>query len=756
VSSAARRLFRTAALLATITAAALAAAQELPTPIATASAKIPQLPRSTAEVKIDGVLDDPIWKDAITIDLTTETQPGENVPAPVVTQAYLVEDGKRLLIAFDARDPDPKSIRAYLRDRDRAFNDDFVGIVIDSFGDKRYAYEFFANALGVQMDLTNDDVSRRESESWDAIWDSAGKISSLGFVVEMAIPLSQLRFRNTDGERVWGIDVLRFRPRGDRSRMSNNPLERGKNCYLCQFSQIRGLAGIESGKNMEIVPSLTAGRSESRVDPLNDPWQSKTNTDVGLNMRWGVTEALTANLALNPDFSQVEADVAQLDINQQFALFYPETRPFFLEGADYYNTPIQAVFTRTIADPRVGAKLTGQPGDSTLGVFAVQDELTNFLIPSPQDSTTTSLDATNTAFVGRYSHNTAGGAQLGALLTSRSGEGYHNQVGGLDALLRIGGRHTLRAQYLLSDTEYPTATAVSFAQPQGSFDGVARALRYSFNHHDWYADVWYRNYDEGFRADMGFLPRVGFEQWEYEAARVWDRSAGNRRWKQIQLGTDGDTTYSMGGTLLDRTTNAFMSFQGPMQSFTRIDIGPASRVWNGQRFDGNGVAIFSQFRPRGGLSVQMQLHVGDNVDLANTRLAMERRFRPNVEWNVGEHLLLRLQHTKATLTAKDTGARIFQANLTDLRVTWQFNVRSYIRFTTQRQDVERNVAVYTDRTTPGRSITLGAQLLYAYKLNPQTVLYVGAANSGLEDDRTIDIMPTNRTMFAKISYAWLR
>jgi len=249
---------------------------------------------------------------------------------------------------------------------------------------------------------------------------------------------------------------------------------------------------------------------------------------------------------------------------------------------------------------------------------------------------------------------------------------------------------------------------------------------------------------------------VGFEQWEYEAARVWDRSAGNRRWKQIQLGTDGDTTYSMGGTLLDRTTNAFMSFQGPMQSFTRIDIGPASRVWNGQRFDGNGVAIFSQFRPRGGLSVQMQLHVGDNVDLANTRLAMERRFRPNVEWNVGEHLLLRLQHTKATLTAKDTGARIFQANLTDLRVTWQFNVRSYIRFTTQRQDVERNVAVYTDRTTPGRSITLGAQLLYAYKLNPQTVLYVGAANSGLEDDRTIDIMPTNRTMFAKISYAWLR
>ncbi len=527
---AARRLFRTAALLATIVYTAFAAAQESPAPVAAASASLPQLPRSTAEVKIDGVLDDPIWKDALVIELTIETNPGENVPAAVETHAYLVEDGTRLLIAFDARDPDPKSIRAYLRDRDRAFNDDFVGIVIDSFGDKRYAYEFFANALGVQMDLTNDDVSQRESDSWDAIWDSAGKINDKGFAVEMAIPLSQLRFRNTDGERVWGVDVLRFRPRGDRTRISNNPSERGRNCYLCQFSQIRGLAGVAAGKNLEIVPSLTAARSESRADPLNDPWQSKTNTDVGLNVRWGVTEALTANLALNPDFSQVEADVAQLGINQQFALFYPETRPFFLEGADYYTTPIQAVFTRTIADPRIGAKLTGQPSDSTLGVFAVEDELTNLLIPGPQDSSTTSLDSTNTALVGRYSHNTAGGAQLGALFTSRSGDGYHNQVGGLDALMRIGGRHTFRAQYLLSDTAYPTATATSFAQPLGSFDGAARQLRYTFNHREWYADIKYKDYDAGFRADAGFLPRVGIEQTEYEASHIWQRS-GARPWK---------------------------------------------------------------------------------------------------------------------------------------------------------------------------------------------------------------------------------
>ena len=253
------------------------------------------------------------------------------------TTAYLVEDGARLLIAFDARDPDPGSIRAYLRDRDTAYYDDFVGIVIDSFGDQRYGYEFFVNALGVQMDLSQDDVNGNENDNWDAIWDSAGRIDADGFAVEMAIPLSQLRFARTDGERVWGIDLLRFRPRTARTRISNNPLDRGSNCYLCQFERIRGLAGVEPSRNLEIVPSLTTGRTDRQPDPLVDSLEAgDSETEVGLNVRWAMTQDLTANLALNPDFSQVEADVPQLDINSQFALPYPESRPFFLEGADYF------------------------------------------------------------------------------------------------------------------------------------------------------------------------------------------------------------------------------------------------------------------------------------------------------------------------------------------------------------------------------------------------------------------------------------
>ena len=158
------------------------------------------------------------------------------------------------------------SIRAYLRDRDSAFNDDFVGVVLDTFNDQRRAFEFFVNPFGVQMDLIQDDVNRNESSSWNAIWDSAGEINERGFTVEIAIPFSQLRFPRAAGEQTWGIDVLRFRPRAQRVRISNNPQDRNRNCYLCQFGKFTGFANAEPGKALEVVPTLTATRTDSRAD----------------------------------------------------------------------------------------------------------------------------------------------------------------------------------------------------------------------------------------------------------------------------------------------------------------------------------------------------------------------------------------------------------------------------------------------------------------------------------------------------------
>ncbi|HZF30673.1 MAG TPA: DUF5916 domain-containing protein [Gammaproteobacteria bacterium] len=723
-----------------------------PAGVARASADLPRLPHSDASVAIDGLLDDAIWKEALVVDLVVETSPGENVPSPVETHAYLVEDGSRLLIAFDARDPEPDKIRAYLRDRDSAFNDDFVGIVIDSFNDARYGYEFFVNPLGVQMDLTQDDVVGNEDDSWDAIWDSAGRIGDQGFTVEIAIPLSQLRFARTTGDRVWGLDVLRFYPRSMRHRISNNMLERGRNCYMCQFQKFSGLAGVEASKNLEMVPSLTSSRTDARASPQGPLVHGDSETEVGLNVRWAVTQNLTANLALNPDFSQVEADVAQLNVNNQFALQFPESRPFFLEGASYFSTPIQAVFTRTVADPDLGAKLTGQPGDNAFGTFAAKDAVTNLLFPGPLTSQQTSLDESNDTVVGHFSRSVLDNSQVGALVTMRHGDDYRNDVAGFDGRLRITGQHSLRFQVLHSETEYPEATATRFSQPLGAFEGDAAMLRYNYSSREWYADLRYRYYEPGFRADSGFVARVDMKQTQLESGHTWQR--GEQRWSQIQVGLNGTTTENMAGKLLDRNLQPYVSFSGPMQSYIQVGGGPNKRFWNGVLYEGNGMFLFSQLRPRGGINLSISINKGDQVDFANSRLAEELRVQPNIDWNVNQHLLLRLRQTTSRLDSKD-GQKIFDADLTDFRATWQFNVRSFLRFSVQRQLVERNVPLFVAANVNEKTLTVASQLLYSYKLNPQTVLYLGYSDNSFEDDRLDDLSRTSRTFFAKFSYAWL-
>ena len=617
-----------AALLAM---SAVAAAQSAD---AVAAARVGSLaiPHSTEAVEIDGVLDDPIWRTALVLPLTIETYPRENQTPDVETTAYLVENGDQLLIAFDAHDPDPESIRAYLRDRDSAFNDDFVGVVLDTFNDERRAFEFFVNPFGVQMDLIQDDVSRNESSSWNAIWDSAGEIGTRGFTVEIAIPFSQLRFPSTDGDQTWGIDVLRFRPRAQRARISNNPQDRNRNCYLCQFGKFTGFANAEPGKALEVVPTLTATRTDSRATPgVGSLEPGDFETEAGLGVRWGITPDLTLDATFNPDFSQVEADFAQLEENATFALFYPETRPFFLEGEDYYSSPLQAVFTRTVADPDVGAKFTGRTRNNTIGMFATNDVVTNLLFPGPFGSRTTSLEQENDAFVGRYTRGFGRASTIGALVTSREGEGYSNEVAGFDGRYFMNDQSTLRFQYLDSRTEYPAAVATEFAQPE-ELEGDAWRVEYRYGSRNWFAQVWHQDLDPTFRADSGFITRVDVVQDRFEFNRTFYGDPGDW-YTDFRIGAQGGESETVGGQLIDRSIQPFFTFQGPLQSFMRLGAGPRKEHWNGQTYDLQSAFMFGQVRPRSGLNINLQINRGEQIDYTNSRLADQRRIQPQVDWN---------------------------------------------------------------------------------------------------------------------------
>ena len=327
------------------------------------------VPNLLGKVDIDGELTERQWQQARKIELNVVTHPFENTLSPVTTEVLIFEDGETLFVAFKAGDAEPEKIRAYFRDRDSVWNDDIVGLTLDTFNDRRLAYQFFVNPHGIQADSIMNEMTGDESDSWDAIWQSAGKIIDHGYQVEIAIPLRVMNFVESDGKKTWGAEFIRYYPREDRLRISNSPRDRNNACDLCQIGEVSGFAKAKQGKNIAVVPSLVLGKARNRSLGDIEPWQDSNNSEVGLDLKWGITPEISLQATLNPDFSQVEADSAQLSINNTFALFFNEKRPFFLENADYFSTNVDLVYTRNINAPDYGTKVTGRVDEHTFGLF---------------------------------------------------------------------------------------------------------------------------------------------------------------------------------------------------------------------------------------------------------------------------------------------------------------------------------------------------------------------------------------------------
>jgi hypothetical protein len=750
--------------LAVIVAAAFLAApfvveggrQEPPTPSPGGPPPPPvRVPRAASPVRIDGVLDEAAWANAVVIPVDIEFRPGENTPAPVETACLLTYDDRALYAAFRAADPRPAEIRAHLSDRDQAHRDDNVGILLDTFNDQRRGFEFFVNPLGVQMESSVTDISggnESEDESWDAIWESAGRITADGYEVEIAIPFTTLRFVGGDAEKVWGFAAVRNHPRSVRAGYVSMPVERTRNCWVCQWGKIVGFEGIRPGRNLELDPTVTGQRTEALADEddITSPLVTDSTAEVGVSARWGVTPNLSLNAAVNPDFSQVEADAARLDVNTRFALFYPEKRPFFQEGADFFGTPLDAVYTRTVADPSWGVKLTGKPGAQAVGVFVARDAVTNLVFPSNQGSEGDSLDQPATAGVVRYRRDLGESSTVGVLATDREGESYANRVAGVDAVFRLGTTDSVELQLLGSRTRYPDQLAADHGQPQGEFDGSAFHLEYSHETRDWGAWLELEDLSEGFRADLGFIPRVDVRGGEAGVQRVWWREGGS--WfTRIATGAEVSRVEDHTGRLTDQEAQLFLNYEGPLQSTGIVELVRAKEYFDGVTYDLDQGFFFVNVRPTGDVTCSIRVSGGDAIDYENSRPATQLRIGPEGTLNVGRHLFFGAEHELEELHVE--GGRLYRANLSQLKAVYQFNVRTFVRVILHRLDVRRDPALYVD-AADARTERLFAQLLFSYKINPQTVFFLGTSDTR-DGTELIDMTTTNRTVFVKLGYAWL-
>ncbi len=716
------------------------------------AASVYEIRRATSAITVDGVLDEPAWDQALTLRLEYETRPAENTAPPVETEVLVAYDDDRFYVAFRAFDPEPGAIRAHLQDRDTIFNDDLVGFKLDPFNDERRAFQFFVNPLGVQFDSLQDDVSGNEDHSWDVIWDSLGQITEEGYVVEIAVPFHQLRFPKGGGVQTWGFDAVRFLPRSQHHRIALQPVDRGISCQLCQMSKVRGLEGITPGRNIELVPTLTSGRTDERDDfPAGPLREGSLDSELGFTGRWGMTPNLTLNIALNPDFSQVEADAAQLDVNNQFALFFPEKRPFFLEGADFFSTPLDAVFTRTVADPTWGAKVTGKQGAHAVGVFVAKDALTNLIFPGSTGSDSTSLDFESTDAVVRYRRDLGDSSALGVLFTSREGDGYSNRVAGFDGLWRPTESDSIRFQSLTSQTEYPLDVALEFDQPGGSFSGRAHQIRYSHDAREW--DWWAHYTDVGrdFRADLGFMPRGDYTFLLGGVRRTWWGEEDDW-YTEIRVGGDWDLTEDQSGQMLEEEVEVNLNISGPRQSHVFVGLGTRDQFFDGVTFENQRFySTWFEVQPSGNFWFGMFTGYGDAVDFDNTRPGTRLLWEPSFRLNLGLRLRLTLDHDLQRFEVDE--GELFEANLTQLRLVYQLNTRTFVRTIFQYRDVVRNPDLHIDEVD---AVTerLFTQLLFSYKLNPQTVLFLGYADNR-EGDEFVDLTESNRTLFFKFGYAFV-
>ena len=718
------------------------------------------IPRVTSAPRIDGRMDGDEWQAASQVSLRYDISPGDNDPAPVKTTAYIMEDGEQLYVAIVAEDPEPEKIRAFLRDRDGIFQDDFVGIIIDTFNDERRGFEFFVNPLGVQGDLTRDDTQFREDSSWDTTWDSAGEVNGDGFLVEMAIPFRALRYTADLAEQTWGVQFLRIYPRDSRAVFSDSPSDRDLNCTLCQVHKMKGMPNLQvTGQNLDITPTLTYVNNETRDVVAAGDWQRATDeADLGVDLRWAMSEDWILNATLNPDFSQVEADAGQLDINTTFSLFFPESRPFFLDGADYFSTMNRLVHTRNIADPDLGVKVTGKTKGTSAGLIIATDEQTSFLLPGNQGSDFASLeDVASEILIGRAQMDIGEKNNLGVLLTHRSGDDYRNRMLAFDGTYYFSKENRLRFQLMRSDSENPDSVQSDFDVARKQADN---ALTLNFSRDTEAYSLWgnYQDFGTDFRADMGFVSKVDYKKMALGGSYRW-YGKKDSKWTRWGFFGDWDRTTDQAGKELEEEYELHFDLRGPMQFMTNLGGGRRNEYFNGENFDVDFQMMWFEVKPSSSFTFGNFMRFGDQIDFANTQLGKIRLFEPYINWQLGIHFNARVSYTEQTL--KVAGGELFNARLSDIRLAYQFSIRSRLSLTIQTTDIRRNVALFdanndsdADNDVARTFKTLGTQLIYSYKINPQSLFFLGYSDNAFENDELTSLQKSDRTFFAKVSYQW--
>jgi len=759
-----------------------------------------RIPRFAHPPKIDGRLDDEVWKEAATFKDFQQIRPSDAAPSSKPTVVYMGYDAHNLYIAFHAVD-DPQQVRATIARRDAIFDDDIVGVYLDTFNDRRRAYMIFFNPFGVQADGMFTE-GRGEDFSVDIVMESKGTLTDDGYVVEVALPFKSLRYEAGRG-KAWGIHLFRKIKHFNDEIDSWMPIPRGASGLLNFAGQITGLEGIASEKNLELISGVTiseTGRRALSLPSTSDPGRlvnGPLKFAPELNVKLGLASNLTVDLALNPDFAQIEADQPVITANQRFPIFFEEKRPFFLEGIDIFQTPLQAVNTRAIVDPDVAVKFTGKRGRNVFGLLAAADSAPgNYSEEERNDPT---LLPQIQKFIGkkalvgvaRLRRDVGRENSLGLIATTYNFVERHNHVGGFDGRFRLNRQTTFDFQLL------GTRSRRFFFDPDqgknafrtGNGFGYYFMLDRPGRHWNWnyYGSGRTRDY----RADVGFTrrtdtnlqsffvrydsaprPKAWFVSWHLrQSARAqFDWRGRLQNWSSepqvkfrlqrqtvigggVSLGYERLFEEEFGPKRAPGRAGAFAGVDPERSAYYRAVYGfwetTPSKRYSLSGDIGYSVGEFDYdfgAGPRFPRVSPAALHSPDApLDPGPGRsLRMESRFiyQPTAS------LRASLNYERSRLVREDTGRTAFDDNIFSLRIAYQLTRFSFLRarvdYATLNARV-RNQFLFGWTPRPGTALYIGYDDDVRYNgFNP----FTGKLEPGFQRDR--------RTFFIKISRLFRR
>jgi hypothetical protein len=715
--------------------------------------------RAGGPIHIDGDLGDAGWESAARALGFAEVEPGDQIEPPVQSEAWMTYDDVNLYLALIAHDR-PEEVRASLRERDQIWTDDYFGLILDTYGDLAWAYELFVNPLGIQGDLRmlGDD----EDISMDLVWHSRGKVTESGYQVEIAIPFSSLRFPDRP-EQVWRANFWRDHQRESRRRYAWAAIDRDDPCYLCNWGTITGIQGIHPGRNLDAIASVT-GLQNHRRKPPGDPSgrldSEELDGEASLNLRYGLSSDASAEVTLNPDFSQIESDAGEIDINNPFAIFYPERRPFFQEGSDLYATWISAIYTRSINDPDAAGKLTGRKGRTAFAYSIARDGASPIILPQEERSYFLQGGKSFTNFL-RVRHTHGENSHVGGLVTDRRIDGGGSATTfGIDGTVRFLRNLRIELQALASYTEEPRDTSrteglndipIATTGHTLGFDGErfwGDAIYASLERDGrrWGLDFDYWEYSPTFRADNGFITRS-----EYRETDFWTGLGfqPNRPWlRSSNVGVALGRIWSFDGRFQDQWLVPSLSFTTKRQTSAELEV-----VWSRERFRErmfDGIRRFSastETRWSELLGTGLEIRTGRTIWRTFSETPVLGRLL-DIEISASLHptqrLLLEPSLQFSRMRTPDDRADIFEGHILRSRLTYLFTRNLSTRLVVEYDNFDGRMRV---------------EPLFTYRHNAFTVFYLGLSGNGTEYEmgdagRDTSWKVDTAQVFAKFQYLY--